>query len=152
MIFSSNDIGDIGETTFDLVMTRANLFRTCMLGAKWPIVDFYIELKQSPGMFFFVQVKSSQDSFSSVNKINVSFSNSELVKLSQYLAPTFLAAVDITNERVFLKPVFAGKSMDESVAFELNAENIHLVCENVKTFWERSGIESYKSNYQHLIS
>ena len=65
---SKEDIGDRGQAMFVVVMTELcgrnePYFRPRFLGDKFPTFDYLLELVDSPGYFFLVQVKTTTQGF-----------------------------------------------------------------------------------------
>lgn len=151
----NNDDGNLGEILFNVAISRHHLFRTRDLGEKWPVSDFYVELKSNNKIFFIVQVKSSRQGYSSSGKLKITAPKEKLNKLRKYYAPTYLAGVDLKKEQVYLIPI--NKKVKTNISrlptsFEIeryNAKNSKILFDDVKSFWKNSGILDYKRKFKH---
>lgn len=151
----NNDQGDLGEAIFNLALSRDALFRPKHLGEKWPVSDFYVELKGiEEKLFFVVQVKSSRRGLDTNSKLKLTAPKANLNKLRKYYAPTYLAGIDVKTEKVYLKPINKNVSSNISsltTTFELNKTNRKKLYADVKRFWKKSGLLTYKSKFKHAF-
>jgi len=149
-----NEQGDLGETIFKLAISRDYVFRPRDLGEKWPVSDFYVELTTSvQKLYFIVQVKSSRRGYSN-GRLRITAPKAKINALKNYNAPTYLAGVDVSNERVYLVPV--NKSLRQNIStldtsFELTPGNLRLLARDVRNYWRGSNMQQYKRNYNHLF-
>lgn len=71
----SNEIGELGETLFNLAISLDYLFRPRHLGEKWPASDFYVELIDSAEIFFLiVKVKDTHSGLNSKGNLKIKVS------------------------------------------------------------------------------
>jgi len=149
---TSNDIGDIGEAIFNLVISRYGLFRPSHLGDKWPVSDFYVELKNNDNyLFFIVQVKATAKPMTKGRQLPISATREQIRKLNAYYSPTYLAGVDVIKEKVYLKAInqeVTSNIRGIGTEFEFNEENGKKLYEDVERFWKGSDLDAYKSNFK----
>lgn len=150
-----NEIGDIGENIFSVVISRDYIFRARHLGEKWPSSDFYVELiGPKENFFFIVQVKSTNKGLNGANKLKIGIPKDKLHKLNDYYCPTYVAGVNVINEKVYLIPINTKKRKgisSFSIGFELDTTNRKKLFEDVKTFWTGTNVKSYKSKFKHKL-
>ncbi len=151
----NNEQGVLGETIFNVAISRGYLFRPKALGEKWPVSDFYVELINFAKHYhFFVQVKSSARGLDADGNLPISVDKHKVERLSQYHAPTYVAGVDVVNERVFMagvnKPPYNSISKLPTT-FELVDENLAVLFNEVKSFWDSLGMEVHKSTFNYRL-
>ena len=150
-----NEIGELGEGIFNVAISRDYIFRPRHLGEKWPSSDFYVELVGLKEHFFFiVQVKSTTLGLDKSGNLNVKAPKMKLHELNSYFCPTYLAGIDIKTESVYLIPINKNKRKGiskMSTNFILNSLNRKLLFDDVKSFWENSGLKKYKNQFKHAI-
>ncbi|HLN94047.1 MAG TPA: DUF4365 domain-containing protein [Flavobacterium sp.] len=152
---TNNAIGDLGEAIFNVEISRDYLFRPRHLGEKWPSSDFYVELvglKQN--FFFIVQVKSTTQGYDASGFLKVKAPRQKLHALNAYYCPTYVAGVNVDTGEVYLIPINTNKRKDLSkmpVTFALNKANRKKLFDDVKRFWENSGLDVYKRNFKHKL-
>ena len=152
---SSNEQGVLGETIFNIAISRGYLFRPKGLGGKWPVSDFYVELiSLGQHYHFFVQVKSTVQGLDTEGNLKVVVDKEKVEQLRQYHAPTYIAGVDIRTEKVYM--ISVNHSLDKSIQkiptrFEVVEDNLKILFNEVTHFWNNSGIEAYKSNFNHQL-
>lgn len=158
----NNDQGERAEEIFGVRITQDHLFRAKDLGAKWPISDYYVEINDDNNpLHFIVQVKSTRMGINRNNNLPVSVSLRKLVQLSNYYAPTFLAGVDVTNETVYLFPIYRRQRIGISRIpgrFVLSANdkqgslaNLRLLMREVRIFWTNTNAKRNKRTFQSAI-
>ena len=151
----NNEQGVLGETIFNVAISRGYLFRPKALGEKWPVSDFYVELIDFAKHYhFFVQVKSSARGLDADGNLPILIDKNKVERLSQYHAPTYVAGVDVVDERVFLMGI--NKPPHSSISklpttFELVDENLAVLFSEVEGFWDSSGIEAHKSTFDYKL-
>ncbi len=150
-----NDIGDLGEGIFNVVISRDYLFKPRHLGEKWPASDFYVELLGTKKiMFFIVQVKSTDQGYLVNKNLNVQLPKNKLHSLNSYYCPTYLAGVDNNGNRVFMTAINKNKHKGISslpTTFELTPANRKILYDEVVRFWSNSNIEVYKRAFRHKV-
>jgi len=118
------------------------------LGAKWPVADYAVELVDSPGKFFLVQVKATRAVVSASGRIRVSASEDHVRLLLAAPVPAFIAAVDEPNERVFIvRPKKAQRLQSVGTSFLLNDPAVRVkLRDEVASFW--NAVSPIMAQYQ----
>ena len=151
----NNEQGVLGETIFNIAVSRGYLFRPRALGEKWPVSDFYVELVDfSQHYHFFVQVKSTTRGLDREGNLTITADKEKVNRLSQYHAPTYIAGVDILTEEVFLMTINAPLENNLTkmpTTFKLADSNLEVLFDEVKDFWNRSGIRKYKTTFNFQV-
>lgn len=152
---TQNEIGDLGEALFNVVISRDFTFRARHLGEKWPTSDFYIELiGLEENFYFIVQIKSTDLGLNSKNKLRIQVSKEKLHKLNKYYCPTYIAGVDVKTEKVYLEAINTKRRKgisSLSTTFEVNQDNRKVLFEEVKNFWTGTKLNEYKSKFKHKL-
>ena len=94
--------GELGESLASVFLSgktsQGNLFRTTMIGGKWPTIDIYAEIISSSAsrMFCFFQVKTTDRGYTKRKNKNlkVGVDKVDLIKLFQYHAHSYLIGID----------------------------------------------------------
>lgn len=126
--------------------SQGNLFRTAMIGGKWPTIDIYAEIISSSTsrMFCFFQVKTTDKGYTKrENNLKVGVDKDDLVKLSQYHAPSYLIGIDHNAADPFKsKPFIATirgnytkRISSLPTTYELTEANLILLKDEVVNFW-----------------
>lgn len=151
----SNEIGELGETLFNLAISRDYIFRPRHLGEKWPASDFYVELIGPTEVFFFiVQVKATHSGLNNKGNLKIKVPKKKLHNLNSYFCPTYVAGVDNDSEEVYLVSINTNRRKGISslpTKFILNKQNRIKLFNEVKDFWLNSNIKNYKRNFNHKI-
>jgi len=108
-----NVIGDRGEIVFELAITdysqfRFPLFRPAFLGAKWPTIDYYVELLGVPNgsPFFFAQIKTTREPLSqNALVLEIKVERAKCARLFRIPGPTYLIGVHEPTQRAFIRSV-----------------------------------------------
>jgi hypothetical protein len=156
----SNDIGKRGERIFTVLVsryfeTKGYLFDPIFLGDKYPTVDFYLDLLNSPDKkcFFFVSVKTTtQGYFSDNSKLKIQVSKEELKELIKYPIPVYLFGIDAIEEKGYftcVNHIDTNSNLNGlSVEFPININSMNLLWEEVKQFWDNTNsIYSFTSKF-----
>ena len=148
----TNALGERGEAIFFVTATKFHgekpLFHPASLGAKWPVADYAVELVDSPGKFFLVQVKATRAVVSASGRIRVSASEDHVRLLLAAPVPAFIAAVDEPNERVFIvRPKKAQRLQSVGTSFLLNDPAVRVkLRDEVASFW--NAVSPIMAQYQ----
>jgi hypothetical protein len=93
--------GELGESLANVFLSRrttqGHLFRTAMIGGKWPTIDIYAEIiSHTPQrMFCFFQIKATDQGYTKrQHKLKISIDLQDLIRLSQYTATTYVIGID----------------------------------------------------------
>jgi hypothetical protein len=152
---TQNEIGDLGENIFSVVISRDYTFRARHLGEKWPTSDFYVELiGLKENFYFIVQIKATSQGLNTLNNLKIAVPKTKLHSLNNYYCPTYVAGVDVNTEKVYLIPINTKKRKaisSLSTKFELNKLNRSKLFNDVKSFWLGTGLQGYKSKFKHSI-
>lgn len=155
MANKKNEIGEIGEKIFNLVISRDLIFRASPLGEKWPTSDFYIELIGPKEHFYFiVQVKSTDKGINGASKLKIDIPKDKLHKLNEYYCPTYIAGVDVKTEKVYIFQINTKRHKGVSgipTTLELDSKKRVKLFDDVKNFWIGSNVKSYKSKFKHVL-
>lgn len=156
-----NDMGENAESIVSLLMNRKlpqQLFRVKFLGDKWPTIDFYVELTNKKGCYFFVQVKSSTRGYIKVGtrKTNLilSVKKKSVIENLNYYGPTYLIGVDYVKTDFFKSKAFiyclsgdpntANTISQIPVKSPLTPPKLKLLEKEVSDFWKNSNISPNK--------
>jgi len=150
-----NDTGSLGESIFNVAITRDYIFRPMHLGEKWPISDFYIELIGADAIFFFiVQIKSTGLGLQQNGNLRVKLPKKKLHQLNSYYCPTYFAGVDNITEEVYLTAIYRNNRKGISslpTKFKLDNNNRQKLYNEVMEFWTNTSLKKYKSNFKYKI-
>lgn len=140
-------IGKRGENIVELCLTEyatfpAPLFDLTHLGDKWPVVDYYVELTTVPGKrpFFFLQAKATAAT-NPKKSLAISTSRDDVAALLEIPAPTYILGIHEPSKRVFIRSVHEGVGIKAitriPVGYELTANNLKILHDEVVRFWRR---------------
>lgn len=150
-----NDIGNLGESIFNVAITRDYIFRPMHLGEKWPISDYYIELIGTKEVYFFiVQVKSTELGLNSQGNLKVKLPKKKLHQLNSYYCPTYFAGVDSMTEEVYLTAIHRNSRKGFSslpTQFKLDTVNRKKLYDEVVEFWTNTNLRKYKRDFKYKI-
>lgn len=158
----SNSIGDHGESIFNTRITKGGVFKVYFLGEKAPIVDFLLEiLDPATPYYFMVQVKSTTLGYdAATGNLKAPVPVKKLRELVARKIPTYVAGVDVDNEKVYICPAFnpALRYSTIPVMHELSLQNpaltqqtLDLLRQDVIRFWSGSAIQNYKTAYVSIL-
>ncbi|HSI84620.1 MAG TPA: hypothetical protein VK970_12595 [Candidatus Methylacidiphilales bacterium] len=109
----NNVLGERGENIALLCLTEyvqpnGVLFGPGFLGAKWPTIDYYIELYgvQSMRPYFFASAKTTTSRLTK-KSIQISVKKEDVQQLLKIPGPTYILAIHEPSKRVFAKSVHA---------------------------------------------
>jgi len=146
-------IGERGEAIVVVCLTDFSafarpLFRLGFLGAKWPSIDYYVELRGVRGAspYFFAQTKTTARRIASKAKsLSISAKSRDIERLLRYPGPTFLLGVHEPSKRVFIRSVHDGIPASAitriPLANELTPSNLRLLYREVRAFWKTNGVK-----------
>lgn len=158
----SNIIGDHGESIFNTRVSKGDMFKVYFLGEKAPIVDFLLEiLDPATPYYFMVQVKSTTLGYdATTGNLKAPVPVGKLQKLIARKIPTYVAGVDVNDEKVYICPAFDPAITYSSIpiAHELSLQNpiltqqtLDLLKQDVIRFWSDPAIQNYKPNYVSML-
>ncbi len=139
--------GSRGEKIVDLCLTdyssfAAPLFEAAHLGAKWPALDFYVELRTvaGAGKFFFGQAKSTAAPLSNRARVlRISTDRDDIDRLRRIPAPTYLLGVHEPTKRVFVRAVHSATPSRAitsiPLSHELTSANLQVLHDEILLHW-----------------
>lgn len=159
---TNNAQGQRAEEIFGVRITQDYVFRARDLGAKWPVSDYYVEINNDDRpLHFIVQIKSTNQPLNRNNNLAIQVSKNKINQLSNYNAPTYLAGVDITNEIVYLIPMYRRKKTGISKissSFVLSKEdlersliNLELLQAEIIRFWRSTDTIRRKRKFNSVL-
>lgn len=158
---NQNAIGDRGESIFMTRITQWNYFKVYFLGEKAPIVDFLLEILDiATPYYFLVQVKGTTLGYQQGGNLKANVDNDKMIKLLNRTLPTYVAGVDVNDEKVYLCPAFEPALRYPSIPTRHKLEfadsnasraTLNLIKEDVINFWQHSNMGQYKSQYHSLL-
>jgi hypothetical protein len=156
---STDSLGARGEALFYVLMTEFHpigrpIFAPVDLGAKWPTVDFVVELigNRAVTPYFFVQVKTTRLGYTATdNRLKVSVKRDHVKRLLLYPAPTYLVGIDDQKEVGFI--VSANGETSRSLSsmstdFPIDQVNRQKLWDEVNAYWRRPGQPKLASAFQ----
>lgn len=112
---TSNIIGDPGENLAALRLAKYGVFKIYFLGEKAPSADFLIEIIDADKPYHaLVQVKSigQEIRYRSTGWMITPVPKQKLSALHKRVLPTYVAGVDLIEERVYIAPAFISSAED----------------------------------------
>jgi hypothetical protein len=145
---SSDEIGDRGESIFEVRITRPcgpggePLFRPYFLGEKKATLDFLVELLGLDGRsaYFFVQVKATARPASKrAGKLPVRMQRRDLDRMVAYPGPTYLVGVDVKAEEGYILSVnepMDGDLVGLPLIYPMDCTNLGILWKEVDDYWK----------------
>jgi hypothetical protein len=155
-----NDVlGERGEKIAYLALTdyaggNKPLFRPAFLGAKWPTIDYYVELDSEDDLIpvALFQVKTTHNNLDkSCNSLNIPYFNQEdATRLTQIPLPAYVLGVSEPSRRVFVRAVsVAAKGMATiSEEYELNTANLKVLHAEISEHWKNNKFTKIQSKFK----
>lgn len=155
-------IGELGESLANVFLSRrtpeGHLFRTAMIGGKWPTVDIYAEIISNipQRMFGFFQIKATDQGYTkSTNKLKISVDLPDLIKLSQYSAPTYVIGIDHNaasplKSKAYVATVrgnYTQRLSSLPTTYPLNNANLIMLKNEITNYWNTLDPLTEKANY-----
>lgn len=163
---TSNIIGDPGENLAALRLAKFGVFKTYFLGEKAPSADFLIEIIDADKPYHaLVQVKSigQEIRYRNTGWMVTPVPKQKLSALHKRVLPTYVAGVDLIEERVYVAPAFISSadhmkltsgtppvlvlSNDETSA---KASLTQLKNDMIR-YWEANSIPHHKETYDSIL-
>lgn len=153
---------DLGESLANVFLSRktseGHLFRTTMIGGKWPTVDIYAEVISNgmPRMFCFFQVKTTNRGYTKRQKnLKVSVDLPDLIKLAQYCAPSYLIGIDYNasqplSSKAFIatvRGIYLKRLSSLPTMYPLTEQSLIELRNEVVAFWTRLNTLECKEKY-----
>jgi hypothetical protein len=141
-----NRLGKLGENLFSTLIMEPwdredAFFDPTFLEAKFPTLDFYVELVGAPGRyFFFAQVKTTANGYEGRGKskrLKVQVSREDLDRLEEFPAPTYIFGIDQQTWAAYLLSAneYVPRLADFPTTFPLNKENMQRLWDEVSAYW-----------------
>lgn len=155
--------GDLGESLANVFLSRktaeGNLFRTTMIGGKWPTIDIYAEIISNNDSlkFCFFQIKTTDLGYTvREHKLRIQVDKDDLNKLSRFNAPTYLIGIDHNEAEPFRSKAYLATIRGKydnplpslPTTFELTEDNLILLKNEVVSFWDSVNTIEKKMIYQ----
>lgn len=163
MANSSNIIGDVGENTAALRLSKTGIFKVYFLGEKAPITDFMLEILDDRKPYHaLVQVKSTDqtDKYDAAGNMRTPVPDDKLLKLIARPLPTYVAGADIDDEVVFIAPAFDVNVRYPHIPPKLKLDlsdkvrskrELERLKEDIINYWDSHRIPQHKSTYQSTL-
>lgn len=160
---NTNLIGDRGESIFNTRITEHEMFNVYFLSAKAPIVDFLIEIADEATPFqCLVQVKSTSKGYLKRNgKLKAKVPVDKMQKLINRPLPTYVAGVDLINEKVYICPAFNDANAYTSsipITHILDKQNtvatqqtLDMLKQDIIEYWNKANANLYKSSFKSRL-
>lgn len=160
---NTNLIGDRGESIFNTRITEHEMFNVYFLSAKAPIVDFLIEIADEATPFqCLVQVKSTSQGYLKRNgKLRAKVPVDKMQKLINRPLPTYVAGVDLKNEKVYICPAFNDANAYTSsipITHILDKQNtvatqqtLDMLKQDIIEYWNKAKANLYKSSFNSRL-
>ena len=160
---NTNLIGDRGESIFITRITEHEMFNVYFLSAKAPIVDFLIEIADEATPFqCLVQVKSTSQGYLKRNgKLRAKVPADKMQKLINRPLPTYVAGVDLKNERVYICPAFNDANAYTSsipITHILDKQNavatqqtLDMLKQDIIEYWNNANMNLYKTSFRSRL-
>lgn len=160
---NTNLIGDRGESIFNTRITEHEMFNVYFLSAKAPIVDFLIEIADEATPFqCLVQVKSTSQGYLKRNgKLKAKVPADKMQKLINRPLPTYVAGVDLKNERVYICPAFNDANAYTSsipITHILDKQNavatqqtLDMLKQDIIEYWNNANVNLYKTSFRSRL-
>lgn len=160
---NTNLIGDRGESIFNTRITEHEMFNVYFLSAKAPIVDFLIEIADEATPFqCLVQVKSTSQGYLKRNgKLRAKVPVDKMQKLINRPLPTYVAGVDLKNEKVYICPAFNDANAYTSsipITHILDKQNtvatqqtLDMLKQDIIEYWNKAKANLYKSSFKSRL-
>lgn len=162
-MLSSNIIGDIGENTVALRLSKFGIFKVYFLGEKAPIEDFLLEiLDENHPYHCLIQVKAvgRGEKYNKSGNMNTPVPTSKLKKLIERPLPTYVAGADIEDEVIFIAPAFNVDVKYSTIPPTLKIDNVdktrskadlEKLRDDIINFWEKAKMPNYKIKYASTL-
>ncbi len=147
----ANIIGDIGENTFALRLSKEGIFKVYFLGEKAPIVDFILEIIDEKKPYqCLVQVKSigQRKKYRRDGWMRTPVPQKKLEALIARPLPTYVAGVDVDKEIVYMAPAYNEEerfpAIPPKLKFDRNRtasqSSLKRLRDDIINYWEKSGV------------
>jgi hypothetical protein len=119
-------------------------FVSHFLGDKFQTLDFIVELLDADQgtPYLFVQVKTTTQGYTPgkrPKRLKVRLEEDDVLRMRGFPAPTYLAGVDLIEERIFIVSIdetTKGPISGMPTIFPLDCGNLKLLWDEVNTYWK----------------
>ena len=162
-MLSTNIIGDIGENTVALRLSKYGIFKVYFLGEKAPIEDFLLELLDDAQPYHcLIQVKAvgQANKYDEKGNMKTPVPYCKLKKLIERPLPTYVAGADIEDEVIFIVPAFDINIKYSTIPPKLKIDNVdkarskrdlEKLRDDIINYWEKANMPNYKKNYISIL-
>ena len=153
---STDDIGDRGQAMFVLLFTDfcgrdQPLFRPRFLGDKFPTFDYIIELVDHPSLYFFIQVKTTDEGYTKIeNRLKVQLSQAHIDRMVDCPAPTYLVGIDEQTGIGFLLSINEARDHVPSMStrFRIDCSVLGDLYDEVYSYWTSRSMQLSGSRFR----
>jgi Domain of unknown function (DUF4365) len=150
-------IGDRGESIFRVLITRKHPTRGYLfnhprfLGEKNQTIDFYVELFHDESLipFFFVQVKSTSEGYTSKERrLKVQATAIDMKRLAAYPVPTYIVGIDDQGEQGYIMSANGEHKIGFSsmgTNYPLTPDTLALLWDEIATYWTSPSYPTFQS-------
>lgn len=144
-----DEIGMRGEALFTAAIMRfcgrtRPYFVPHFLGDKFQTLDFIVELvdAEQGTPYLFVQVKTTTQGYTAEKgprRLRIRLEAEDVTRMREYPAPTYLAGVDLNDERIFILSIEEITTTSVSglpTTFPLDCGNLKRLWDEVNAFWK----------------
>jgi hypothetical protein len=129
-------------------------FTPHFLGEKCELFDALVELVEAGAKrpFFFAQIKSTRGSYNKSGRLNVKVKKSDVIRMVQYPAPTYVIGIDEVCEHAYVVAVHGSMSKtisSLSTAHRLNCSTLKKLWDEVKEYWKDKNMEQKLSQFSN---
>lgn len=158
-MLSANIIGDIGENTVALRLSKYGIFKVYFLGEKAPIEDFLLEIIDEAHPYHcLIQVKAIDQAkkYDKNGNMKTPVLYSKLKKLIERPLPTYVAGADIEEEVIFIAPAFDVNIRYNTIPPILKIDNVDKVRsksdleklrDDIINYWNQANLPNFKKHY-----
>ena len=161
MALTQNQIGEIGEAIFKVRILQDGLIDDVFfMGEKAKACDFMCSFADNNTTYnFLVQVKATITGYNKTNRnLKVRINKTTIDRLESNIIPTYIAGVDIIDEKVYLWGVFSQQTNIPSLPINYmlemhNPNNVNIINrlkEDVIRYWTNHNPQP-KLTYQSLM-
>lgn len=158
--------GEISELLASIFLSRKTtqgyLFKTILIGGKYPTIDLYAEINgnQTPKNYCFVQVKSTIQGYTKQErKLKVNVPVDKLNKLAKFNGPSYLIGIDYNENNPFesiayisaIRGTFATGLSSMPTTNLLDENNLIRLRDEIEAFWNGTNTFENKNNTNSIF-
>ena len=152
----------MGALATPLDESQEEYFNVTHLGDKWPTIDLLAEVPNADNKPYFclLQVKGTTTKPQASGNLNISIDAATLARLANYPAPTYLVAVDLSEEAGYLPNIYLLAITPGMVqgytsfptTFELTVQTLRLLRDEVIAYWSSPDVARHKESFTSNFS